>query len=511
MMLIAIIFIFSSCLLLFHWYRNRNSLVTNWPVVGMLPGLVFNMDRVFDFFTHDILDLSAGTFKFQGPWFPTLDFVLTSNAMNVNYILSKNFLNYEKGSEFREIFKPFGDGIVTSDSDSWKTQRKNLQLLMIKNNKFVTYQDIVFRQVLEQGLIPVLEHVTKQGTEFDLEDVLQRFDYDNICLLALGFDPKTLSVSFPEVASKVAFNDIEDALMYRYVVPVMFWKLLQWLQIGEEKRLSKAMKIADDFLYGCIATKREKLRSTTRVEEDEFDLLAALMIEEHEGGEILSVSEKISDKFLRDTAFNFLAAGKDTISAGLSWFFWLITTHPHVETKILQEIKANSPIKIDRNTIKFFTSDELNSFTYLHAALCETLRLYPPVPINVKTAIQPDVLPSGDHVGRNARILISFFSMGRNPEIWGDDCLEFKPERWISEHGDIVHIPTYKFTAFSAGPRTCLGKDMSFKQMKIVAINVLWNYHVEVVEGQAISPSKSITLHIENGLKVRIKRRNVLI
>lgn len=60
--------------------------------------------------------------------------------------------------------------------------------------EFAIYQDIIFKQVVEKGLIPVLEHVVKLGIEVDLEDVLQRFDYDNICLLALGFDPKTLSL-----------------------------------------------------------------------------------------------------------------------------------------------------------------------------------------------------------------------------------------------------------------------------------------------------------------------------
>ncbi|OMO69318.1 Cytochrome P450 [Corchorus olitorius] len=188
-MLFILVISVASILFLSHWYKNRNSLVTNWPIVGMLPGLVWNSDRIFDFFTHEILDLCGGTFKFKGPWFPSLDFVLTSNPMNVNYILSKNFLNYEKGSEFREIFMPFGEGIVTSDSDSWKSQRKNLHSLMIKNN----------------GI-----------DEVDIEDVLQRFDYDNICLLALGFDSKTLSVLFPQDSNRNAFNVIEDALANRF-------------------------------------------------------------------------------------------------------------------------------------------------------------------------------------------------------------------------------------------------------------------------------------------------------
>ncbi|KAK8607273.1 hypothetical protein V6N13_053015 [Hibiscus sabdariffa] len=507
MMFSAIIFIVLILFLGHHWYKNRKSPVTNWPVLGMLPSLICNSDQLFDYFTHDLLDsCESGTFKFKGPWFPSLDFVLTSNPMNVNHIFSKNFLNYEKGFEFREIFEPFGQGIVTSDSDIWKIQRKSLHAIMVKNNKYLNYQDMVFRHVLEKGLVPVLEHAVKHGTEVDLEDVLQRFDYDNICLLALGFDPKALSVSFPVVPSKVAFHDIEDCLLFRYVLPLCFWKLQQWLQIGAEKRLTKSLEIADRFLYDCIAMKREKLREKTVVEDDEFDLVTALLVEE----ENLSVSGKVTDKFLRDTAYNFMAAGKDTVSACLSWFFWLITMNPSVKTKILEEIELNLPTRYkEQNMIMSFTSEELNSFPYLNGALCETLRLYPPVPVNHKTAVRPDVLPSGDTVDGNTRILISYYSMGRSEETWGKDCLEFKPERWVSDKGDIVHVPTYKFSAFSAGPRTCLGKDMSLKQMKIVAINLLRNYQVEMVEGQIIKPGKCITLHIGNGLKVRIKKRVV--
>ncbi|XP_021299328.1 uncharacterized protein LOC110427986 [Herrania umbratica] len=95
--------------------------------------LVSNSDRVFDFFTH-LLIFNGGTFKFRGPWFPSLDFVLTSDPMNVNRILCRNYDNYEKGAEFREIFEPFGEGIVTSDSHVWRNQRRVLQSFT-KNNK----------------------------------------------------------------------------------------------------------------------------------------------------------------------------------------------------------------------------------------------------------------------------------------------------------------------------------------------------------------------------------------
>ena len=97
--------------------------------------------------------------------------------------------------------------------------------------------------------------------------------------------------------------------------------------------------------------------------------------------------------------------------------------------------------------------------------------------------------------------------MGRMESIWGRDCLEFKPERWITEGGGIRHVPSYKFIAFNAGPRSCLGKEMTFIQMKIVAIAIICNYHIEVVEGHPVYPSSSVILHMRHGLKVKVSKR----
>ncbi|KAI9120774.1 hypothetical protein K1719_007807 [Acacia pycnantha] len=66
------------------------------------------------------------------------------------------------------------------------------------------------------------------------------------------------------------------------------------------------------------------------------------------------------------------------------------------------------------------------------------------------------MLPSGHEVAPRTVIFLSLYAMGRSEEIWGKHFLDFKPERWISERGDIIHIPSYKFISFNAGPRTCL-------------------------------------------------------
>ncbi|XP_052118876.1 alkane hydroxylase MAH1-like [Arachis duranensis] len=150
------------------------------------------------------------------------------------------------------------------------------------------------------------------------------------------------------------------------------------------------------------------------------------------------------DKFLRDAAFNLFVAGRDTITSGLTWFFWLVATHPLVEAKILEEIEKVFGAAV-REKCKILGMEDVKKLVYLHGALCEGLRLFPPVPIERKQSLKRDTLPSGHYVNPNSIILLFTYAMGRFEEIWGKDCLEFKPERWISEKGETIHVPSYKF------------------------------------------------------------------
>ncbi|KAL7255196.1 hypothetical protein ACSBR1_009372 [Camellia fascicularis] len=81
--------------------------------------------------------------------------------------------------------------------------------------------------------------------------------------------------------------------------------------------------------------------------------------------------------------------------------------------------------------------------------------------------------------------------MGRMKFIWGED--------W--------HEPSYKFVAFNTGPRTCLGKEVAFTQMKAVSAAIINNYNVRVVEGYPVVPNASIILCMKHGLKVKVTKR----
>jgi len=486
---------------LIHYWRLNRHAPTNWPVLGMLPGLLLNVSTVFDYITT-ILKHNGGNFMFQGPWLSNMNMFLTSDPMNVQHVTSTKFGNYSKGDEFREIFEALGDGIFRSEFQMWKYNR-SITHSIFKKVGFQSFIHKTIKNKTESCLLPFLDHAWIQGTEVDLQEAFQRLSFDVICSTVLGFDPTSLSIDLPEVACEKAFTELLEGFFYRHVVPKCLWKLQKWLQLGKEKKMKESQEILDQMLYteGISRCKMQGQSSgnSTPEEEPPFSLLDILISEEGK--------EKIDDKFLRDTALNLLAAGRDTISAGLTWFFWLVATHPSVESNILEEIREKLPAREGNG--KDFGVEWLSKLTYLHAAISESLRLYPPVPLEHTCALKSDMLPTGHWINANTIVMYSLYSMGRREEIWGEDCLKFRPERWISKSGGIIHMPSHKFIAFNAGPRSCLGKEISFIEMKMIAANILWNYRIHLVEGQAISPRVSVVLHMKHGLKVTVTKRSI--
>ncbi|CAL5323946.1 unnamed protein product [Camellia sinensis] len=353
---------------------------------------------------------------------------------------------------------------------------------------------------VEKGLIKVLEHVSKQGLVVDLQDLFQRLTFDTTCILVTGYDPGCLSIDLPHVPFTKTMDDVTEAIFIRHVVPESIWKFQRWVSIGHEKKLRNARKTLDHIVEKYISMKRDELSRVVKSndEEEEGNDLLTLYLNEEE--------IKNDDKFLRDTVLNFMIAGRDTSSSALTWFLWLVSTHSDIEEKIREELKSNIPTK-EANKWRSFRIEEVGKLVYLHSALCKALRLYPPVPFQHKKPLKPYTLPSGHCADPKMKILFSLYAMGRMKFIWGEDCVEFKPERWLSKRGTIKHEPSYKFLAFNAGPRTCLGKEVAFTQMKAVLAAIIHNYNIRVVEGYPVVPNASIILYMKHGLKVKVTKR----
>ncbi|MED6117214.1 hypothetical protein PIB30_107950, partial [Stylosanthes scabra] len=314
---IAIFVAIVSFFFIHIWWSNRNNLFINWPFFGMLPAVLYNLSNIHDYVTT-ILKQYGGTFIFKGPWLTNSNFLITCDPANVHHITSKNFDNYIKGPHFYEIFEIMGDGIFNTDSYKWKRNRDILHSLFRKNS----FESLVVKTIhnkLESCLVPLLNDVSELGTVVDLQDIFQRFSFDNICSIVLGSDSNSLPnklIVFPEVTFEKAFNKIEDVFFYRHILPRFLWKLQKWLKIGGEKNYSECEKIVNQFLDQCISStfqEQNNFNCTKDDDESNFNMLKALVEE--------SGMEQIDHKFLRDNAISLLAAGRDTISSGLCWFF----------------------------------------------------------------------------------------------------------------------------------------------------------------------------------------------
>ncbi|KAG9451236.1 hypothetical protein H6P81_011201 [Aristolochia fimbriata] len=494
---------------------KRSAAIESWPIVGMLPSMLSNTHRIHDWST-EVLQKSGGTVFFEGPWLAGMDLLATADPANVSYVTcTARAADYPKGRDYADMFDILGDGILNADGDSWRVQRKWAHLL-VRQMRFRRHVERTGRDKVEHGLLPVLDRVAAERRTVDLQDLMQRFTFDATCIFVCGVDPGCLSAESSPVPFANAVDDAKEVIHLRHTVPKTWWKILRWLRVGNERTMAEATRVADQCIAEFISAKRKQLlddsaekkenKNNQNVDQrDEVDLLTSYM--DCEADEEMERMKLKSDKFLRDVILNMLVAGRDTTSAALTWFFWELSRNPQMEANILDELRTKLPADPRETKFRVFSAEELNGLVYLHAALSECLRLYPPVPIIHKCATADDTFPSGHRIRPGLKIYYCLYAMARMESVWGKDCKEFKPERWISEEGRLRTDHSDKFFTFNAGPRSCLGKGVSFTQMKMVAASVLYNFHVQVLEDQIVCPKISVILHTENGLKVKMIRR----
>ncbi|KAK8568440.1 hypothetical protein V6N12_006993 [Hibiscus sabdariffa] len=487
--------------------QKRRYGVPVWPFLGMLPSLVSGLQSNLYEWVTEVLCRQNGTFVFRGPWFSSLNCVVTADPRNLEHLLKTKFSVYPKGPYFRDnMCDLLGDGIFSADNETWQRQRKTASI-EFHSTKFRQLTTESLLELVHARLLPVLENAMNKSISIDLQDILLRLTFDNVCMIAFGVDPGCLSPELPDIPFAKAFEDATEATLLRFVTPKWVWKTMRYLNLGTEKKLKRSINGVDEFAEKVIETRKKELSLETETQKQRSDLLTVFMRSKDEQG------KPFSDKFLRDICVNFILAGRDTSSVALSWFFWLLEKNPRVKEKIVAEICR---IINEREEMKnggelksslILKPEEIKQMDYLQAALSEALRLYPSVPVDHKEAVEDDVFPDGTVLKKGTNVVYAIYTMGRMEAIWGKDCREYKPERWLRDNKYMCES-AYKFTAFNGGPRLCLGKDFAYYQMKFTAASIIYRYHVKVVEDHPIAPKLALTMYMKHGLKVNLIKRH---
>lgn len=456
----------------------------NLDSVGCLISFYKNRHRLLSWYTHLLSRSASQTIVVHRLGAPRT--IVTANPANVEYMLKTNFPNFPKGKPFTDLLGDFlGLGIFNVDGDTWSAQRK------LASHEFSTrsLREFVV-QVLEDEvvnrLVPVLENAAAVNGVLDMQEVLRRFAFDTICKVSLGMDPSCLDMSRPAPPLAAAFDAASEISAMRGAAPVFaVWKLKRALNLGMERDLKDAVKTVRGCVDEMIRCKKEAMSGGG--DGGDGDLLSRFL------------GAGMESEMVRDMVISFLMAGRDTTSAALTWLFWLLTCNLGIEEEVAAEAATAAT-----GGLGF---DQLKEMEYTKACLCESMRLYPPVVWDSKYAAKDDVLPDGTPVFRGNRVTYFPYGMGRMEALWGEDRLEFRPDRWLDENRAVKMVSPYKFPVFQAGPRVCLGKEMAFIQMKYVVASVLSRFELVPARSEPPVFVPMLTAYMAGGFSVRVRRR----
>ncbi|KAL3421782.1 cytochrome P450 [Phlyctema vagabunda] len=293
-----------------------------------------------------------------------------------------------------------------------------------------------------------------------------------------------------------AFEFASGATGERFQNPL--WQVTE-LFVGGQFRQSIAKVKAFGTRIVSNAVSQRNIKTPSPPVKDVSDAVASTS-----GSLINSLLDTINDeRVVADAALNYLSAGRDTTAQALTWVFYLLMRHPSVTEAIRKEIQSlgtttSSPMIFHPTTLP-----------YAMAVFYETLRLYPPVPFELKQCSQETTLPDGTYLPKTAVLVWCTWAMNRSHQTWGEDAEAFVPERWLDNEGLLVQKTAFEFPVFNGGPRTCLGKKMA----EVVAVQIIATLvdqfdFVPVDQRERISKN-SLTLPMEGGLPCFIRPRSI--
>ncbi|KAK6529429.1 hypothetical protein TWF281_008605 [Arthrobotrys megalospora] len=479
--------------------RNGRSLRSppgTLPLFGNgLKFLLLDRQSLFDWFSEIHNDIFGfETYEISVPTLPPG--IVVSSPDVLEFIMKKEGSEgFGKGPFFEERSRHlFGrHGIINASGQLWKTQRK-------AGNKFFAGShlqalvDEVFPKFWERAR-EELDEAAETGKIVDMEELYLEFTTRVMGRVAFGMD---LSNSHPFSA---AFDYASDLTGLRFQNPL--WKLNYYL-FGQKFR--KAVSIVKAFgneIVRLAVCRRENQEDAhvgkdSESPEDGGDLVDMLLdaVPEHH--------------VVADSAINFLSAGRDTTANSMTWVLHLLLEQPNLIPYITDELPATG--------VHTYASLSTTLTPKSHAVFLETLRLYPPVPFELKQTLNPGgiTLPDGTVLPHESVVVWCPYAYGRSKKIWGDDAYDFRPDRWIETSSLTEGIEEVKlkvksaseYPVFNGGARSCLGKRMAEVMGVWVLGESLRNWTFEEVEKVGRRRSRnSLTLPMDGGLKVRVRKR----
>lgn len=449
--------------------------------------------------------------------------MLISDPAALSYVLNNAYI-FPKPAGLRSALSTIlGDGVLTTEGNQHKYQRK-LVNPTFNQNSVRAYAPLFHRHA--RALIKKLEQLydAKDLAELapamadrqnelkvrhltpvvDVLHWISRTTLDVIGESAFSYDLKSLHQGESGSAITESFND----MMTRVGQLTMTERgMLHFEQFGIFDRLRP---LPTSFNKAAIKTQKT------------VEAVAGRMIDEHKSSsvgtdsdllqKILQLNEdpnvpahqRMSRSEVLGQLTTLILAGHETTSTSLTWALWTLAHHQAIQDRLRQEIKDGFG-----DADEDLTFEELHELNLLERVTSEVMRLHPPVHSTIREPAGEAFIPLSTplrrrdgslidrvRVQKGQPLIISVVTYNRRRDIWGDDAMEFKPDRWLDLPSSVKNngLPGGHL-AFIAGPRNCVGSKFALTEFKIILAHLVRRFSFHPLPGDmATISSKQVVV-----------------
>lgn len=403
--------------------------------------------------------------------FPFRRFFLTTDQAAIRHVLQANQKNYHKSPLYRQLELPLGKGLLTSEGDFWKQQRRLAQPAFYKQELQLLYEKMV-----------------EESTRFT-HALSNRLPTDTPTDISLEMMTITADIVLRTLFSSDGLENRQE--LYRLMTEAQEYIIdrgthllgIPWAYLsGRHRRFVKDRAIFDQMIYQLIEERANQ--KTAR-----HDLLQLLMDATDE-----ETGQGMNKKQLRDEMITLFAAGHETSANALSWLFYLLAKHPAIQNQLRSELHTAFQGKAP-------SMSSLKEAPLLERVILETLRLYPPAYAVGREAQAADEI-LGFSIPRRSIVYISIYALHRDPEFWAHPQA-FWPDHFLPE--TVKERPRLAFIPFGAGPRMCIGYQFAMLEMQILVALLVQHYEFLPAADYQAEKQALITLKPKDGMRLIVK------
>lgn len=413
---------------------------------------------------------------------PALVYLLNHPDL-IREVFVTNHQSVGRGRNTESLKYLMGEGLVTSDGPMHLRQRRLMQP-HFHQRRIARYAAVMADYALRR------QQRWPNGARIDIAAEMGELTLHIVVKTLFGLDfPPDRAVADDKVRRiGDAFALSNDYITARGNQPRTLRALLHRLPMPFTRRFKRSLAFLDATVYGLIEQRR-------RSGVDGSDLLS-LLVQARDDAAANPADAVMTDTQLRDEVITLFAAGHETTAVALTWTWYLLATHPHIQSRLHAELDhalAGRPP----------TLDDLPNLPFTERIITESMRLYPPIWTTGRMAFRPFTL-GGCDIPAGALLAAPQLVIHRDPR-WFDAPLEFRPDRWTPQFR--ANLPPFAYYPFGGGPRVCIGEGFAWMEARLLLATLAQRWTMRHDPRHKIELQPLVSLRPKGGMPVFLERR----